>query len=72
MSPATTPKQSVQIPVIDISPSNPNAAREVLDAAANFGFVYIENNEAAGMPASDVAGMFELVGKIHISTVTSS
>ncbi|KAL1302917.1 hypothetical protein AAFC00_003239 [Neodothiora populina] len=48
------------IPVIDISASNPNAATDMLCAAIDFGFVYVENNEAAGVPAQDVAGMFEL------------
>lgn len=62
MPSAVSSRETVEIPVIDISPSNPNAARDILDAAANFGFVYVENNEAASMPPAGVARMFDLVG----------
>ena len=54
-------KSSAQIPVIDISPSNSHAATQLLDAAANNGFVFIENNEAATMPPMTVKNMFNLV-----------
>lgn len=54
-------RSSAQIPVIDISPSNPHAATQLLDAAANNGFVFVENNAAAGMPAAKVKNMFDLV-----------
>ena len=54
-------KPSAQIPVIDISPSNSHAATQLLDAAANNGFVFIENNEAATMPPMTVKNMFNLV-----------
>lgn len=50
--------------MIDISPSNPNAATQLLDAAANNGFVFVENNAAAGMPPAKVKEMFDLVKKI--------
>lgn len=55
-------KDSAKIPVIDISPSNPNAAHDILEAATKFGFVYVENNQAAEMPPANVAGMFNMVG----------
>jgi hypothetical protein len=58
---ATMSKPSAQIPVIDISPSNPHAATQLLDAATNYGFVFIENNTAAGMPPANVQNMFDLV-----------
>lgn len=54
-------KPSAQIPVIDISPSNPDAATQLLDAAANNGFVFVENNAAAAMPPATVKNMFDLV-----------
>ncbi|KAI4737787.1 iron/ascorbate family oxidoreductase [Aureobasidium sp. EXF-12298] len=54
-------KPSAQIPVIDISPSNPHAATQLLDAAANNGFVFIENNTAAAIPPATVENMFNLV-----------
>ncbi|KAI4736842.1 iron/ascorbate family oxidoreductase [Aureobasidium sp. EXF-12298] len=54
-------RSSAQIPVIDISPSNPHAATQLLDAAANNGFVFVENNAAAGMPPTKVQTMFNLV-----------
>ncbi|KAI4717234.1 iron/ascorbate family oxidoreductase [Aureobasidium sp. EXF-10727] len=55
-------RSSAQIPVIDISSSNPHAATQLLDAAANNGFVFVENNVAAGMPSAKVENMFGLRG----------
>jgi hypothetical protein len=55
---------SAQIPVIDISPSNPHAATQLLDAATNYGFVFIENNAAAGVPPANVQDMFDLVSTL--------
>jgi nitrate reductase beta subunit len=54
-------KPSAEIPVIDISPSNSHAATQLLDAATKHGFVFIENNAAAGMPPANVESMFDLV-----------
>lgn len=59
-------KPSAQIPVIDISSSNIHAATQLLDAAANNGFVFIENNEAAAMPPKTVQNMFDLVSMIRL------
>ncbi|TIA19400.1 iron/ascorbate family oxidoreductase [Aureobasidium pullulans] len=53
-------KESADIPVIDISPSNPEAAKQILAAAENNGFLFIENNAAAGMPPAKVDEMFDL------------
>jgi hypothetical protein len=61
---ATMSKPSAQIPVIDISPSNPHAATQLLDAATNYGFVFIENNAAAGVPPANVQDMFDLVSTL--------
>lgn len=57
-------KETVRIPVIDISASNHNAANELLNAAAKYGFVFVENNEAAPTSAKDIHEMFNLVGDI--------
>ncbi|KAK5137278.1 hypothetical protein LTR08_000248 [Meristemomyces frigidus] len=51
--------ESALIPVIDIRPNNPNAAQQLLEAAANHGFVFIEN-EDTGIEPADVNRMFEL------------
>ena len=59
----TMSKASADIPVIDISPSNPEAAKQILAAAENNGFLFIENNAAAGMPPAKVDEMFDLVRK---------
>lgn len=58
--PSATNIPSADIPVIDISSSNADAAAQVLAAAANNGFVFVENN-SAGIPANDIENMFELV-----------
>nr|POF18621.1 upf0676 protein [Quercus suber] len=50
----------VPIPIIDISPSNPHAARQLLDAATSYGFVYIDNNAATGISPSAIDVMFDL------------
>ncbi|KAK5113735.1 hypothetical protein LTR85_010752 [Meristemomyces frigidus] len=49
----------VKIPVIDIRPVNPNAAQQLLAAAAGNGFVFIEPWET-GIEQEDVDKMFEL------------
>lgn len=58
--PSATPSQSAEIPVIDISHSNPDAAFQLLVAATDNGFVFIKNNDA-GIPAQDIDDMFDLV-----------
>ena len=53
------PSTDSQIPIVDISSSNSNAAAELLSAAASCGFVFVENN-SAGIPARDIDQIFEL------------
>lgn len=48
------------IPVIDISRSNPRAPEQLLSAASKYGFVFVENNPEAGIPPLDIANMFDL------------
>lgn len=50
----------VDIPVIDISASNAQAASELVEAAAKYGFVFVKNNDA-GIAPKEVADMFNLV-----------
>ena len=49
----------LHIPIVDISESNNNAPQQLLDAATNYGFVFIDNNEA-GVPTADIARTFSL------------
>lgn len=50
----------MEIPVIDISPSNRLAPAQLLDAAATYGFVFIENSKDVGVPPGDVSHIFAL------------
>ena len=56
---------AIDIPVIDISSRNTNAASQLLAAAANNGFVFIKNNDA-GVEAKDIESMFNLVSGVLI------
>jgi len=49
----------VSIPVIDIQPCNPEAPQQLLDAASEYGFVFVENNES-GIEPEAIDRMFEL------------
>ena len=51
---------NARIPVINISPSNPNAPDQLLSAASKYGFVFIENSPQAGIPPEEIAEMFKL------------
>lgn len=48
------------IPVIDVSRSNPNAPEQLLSAASGYGFVFIENSPEVGIPPEQIAEMFDL------------
>ncbi|KAF4553853.1 Non-heme dioxygenase in morphine synthesis N-terminal-containing protein 6 [Elsinoe fawcettii] len=50
----------IDIPVIDISPENQNAANQLLNAATDNGFAFIKNNDATGLSEADIRGMFDL------------
>jgi isopenicillin N synthase-like dioxygenase len=56
----------IDIPVVDIRPGNREAARQVLDAATNYGFVFIENNDT-GIDVKDIDHMFDLSQKFFAS-----
>ncbi len=59
---ATTNGQSGQIPIIDISGSLPEAevAKQLVDAAATYGFVYVKN-EGKDIPVEAIDSIFALV-----------
>jgi isopenicillin N synthase-like dioxygenase len=57
MAPSTAAQ--VDIPIIDISDRNKNAASELLEAASKYGFVFIENGKL-GIPSKDIAHMFDI------------
>lgn len=50
---------TVQIPVIDISARNPDAPKQLLAAARDFGFVFIQNNDA-GISPDLISQQFEI------------
>ena len=49
----------ISIPIIDISDNSGNAASELLDAASQYGFVFIENGKG-DIPSKDIAHMFNI------------
>lgn len=58
MANVTTP---IELPVIDISdPHDPTVGKAMLDAAAQYGFLYVNSN-GTDFTAQDVEHAFELV-----------
>lgn len=49
----------MRVPVVDLTPSNPDASCQLLDAAAKYGFVFIENNDI-GISSRDINHLFTL------------
>ncbi|KAK5167780.1 uncharacterized protein LTR77_007479 [Saxophila tyrrhenica] len=49
----------MQIPTVNLSPTNPHASHQLLSAATTYGFVFIENNEL-GIPTADIDNLFSL------------
>lgn len=57
----STSKPPVAIPVIDISGSSePDIAKQLVDAAATFGFVYVKS-EGKDIPVEAIDSIFRLV-----------
>lgn len=48
----------LQIPVIDISPANQRAPSELLEAACQFGFVFVANDNEAGISPDLINKLF--------------
>lgn len=67
-----TPTSAGQIPVIDISGSIPQAevAKQLVDAAATYGFVYVKN-QGKDIPVEVIDGIFQLV-RLSFSTRSPS
>ena len=59
---ASTNGHTGQIPVIDLSGSLPESqiAKDLVDAAATYGFVYVKN-QGKDIPAEVIDGIFDLV-----------
>ncbi|RMY67112.1 hypothetical protein D0863_08013 [Hortaea werneckii] len=58
---ASNKSETVEIPVIDLSPSNPHASSELLNAAAHYGFVFIANDPSTtGLSTAEVDTIFTL------------
>ncbi|KAK0332886.1 hypothetical protein LTR91_016445 [Friedmanniomyces endolithicus] len=64
----STGDETARIPVLDISPSNMNGPKQLLDAATKYGFVFIENNET-GIAVEDIDHMFDLSKQFFDSPV---
>lgn len=56
---------SIELPVLDISTIDDEAAARLVDSVSKYGFAYIKNN-SAGIPPADVDAMFKLV--CHVSS----
>ena len=65
----STSTTTIDIPVIDISSNNLNASSQLLEAAAKYGFVFIENDET-GIPSKEISRMFELSKEFFASPVS--
>ncbi|KAI7229701.1 Clavaminate synthase-like protein [Hortaea werneckii] len=58
---ATNKSDTVNIPVIDLSPSNQHASSELLNAAAHYGFVFIANDPSTtGLSTAEIDTIFSL------------
>jgi isopenicillin N synthase-like dioxygenase len=49
----------MNIPIVNITASNPSAPQQLLQAAKDFGFVFIQN-DGESVPPADIAQMFDL------------
>ncbi|OCK93267.1 Clavaminate synthase-like protein [Cenococcum geophilum 1.58] len=56
----------INIPVIDISSPSLDVAKDILEAASTYGFVFVKNHEV-GIPPEDIQGMFDLSRKFFSS-----
>ena len=65
----STSKAKFDIPIVDIRERNQNASSELLDAAARYGFVFIENDGTSITP-NDIAHMFDLSEQFFASPLS--
>lgn len=52
--------QSLHVPIVDISPSNAQAAEQLVEAATDYGFVFI-NGQDLGFNSQILDDVFQLV-----------
>jgi isopenicillin N synthase-like dioxygenase len=61
MEQTSTVGPPIELPIIDISnPNDPNVGKAMLDAAAKYGFLYVDS-KGTDFAAEDVKRAFELV-----------
>jgi hypothetical protein len=53
-------KESIQLPVLDVSEPGSGTPKELVEAVKNYGFVFIKNNHSE-IPVEDIDNMFGLV-----------
>lgn len=53
-------KESIELPILDVSQPGPETAKDLIEAVRNYGFVFIKNNHSE-IPVADVDEMFALV-----------
>src|SRR5204862_6514205 len=61
MADHTVSKVPIQLPVIDISKVTPASGRAMIDAATEYGFLYVDS-ESTDFSTEDVEKAFQLVG----------
>jgi isopenicillin N synthase-like dioxygenase len=61
--------RNMRIPVVDLSPHNADAASQLLDAAIQYGFVFIENDEY-GISPKEIEQLFSLAKDFFASPVS--
>jgi isopenicillin N synthase-like dioxygenase len=64
---ASTNGHTGQIPVIDLSGPlpEPQIAKDIVDAAATYGFVYVKN-QGKDIPVEVIDGIFDLVSRSYL------
>ena len=54
-------ERAIELPVIDVTSTDRDTAKRLIDAVATHGFVYLKNNHDE-IPSKDLDEMFALVG----------
>lgn len=57
---STNGLREIELPVIDVTQTDEDTAKRLIDAVATHGFVYLKNNHEE-IPPSDIGEMFDLV-----------
>jgi len=52
--------EALSLPIIDVSSSDSQTAKDILDAASRYGFVFIKNYESY-LSSEQITAMFSLV-----------